>query len=444
MLKPPLFVPPTPDIPIQELSVLQFLAAVRQNAIRIWPRAAYDAEILDQKFLLRRTVLLNAPDAIRHVMVDNSANYRRSPASIRILRPIVGDGLLLSEGEEWRHQRRTIAPALAPRVLPILCRHVEHCADDAVTRLTAFGGQPVDLLAEMQTLALEIAGRSMFSLEVGRFGGPLRAELMGYAENHSRPRLLDMLLPPHIPSPRDFGRRRFQRRWMRLMDEIMDARMAAPPGEDERDLFDLLRSARDPETGAAFSRAQLRDQIATLIVAGHETTAVTLFWALYLLANAPGVQDRIAAEAGRPMAEMIVTRATVNETLRLYPPAFTVTRQAIEADRIAQMDIPAGMVVMVSPWVLHRHRKLWQDPDAFDPDRFMPDAPPPPRFAFMPFGAGPRICVGMQFALAEATIVLATLAAAFRVELCDRAPVIPTAIITTQPDRRPPFRLTRR
>ena len=444
MLKPPLFTPPVPDIPDRPLPFLGFLRAVRSNAIRIWPRAAYDADILEQRFLLRPTALLNAPDAIRHVLVDNAANYRRSTASIRILRPMVGDGLLLSEGEAWKHQRRTIAPALAPRVLPILCRHVEDCAAEAVAALAARAGAPVDLLAAMQSLALDIAGRSMFSVEMGRFQAPLRQALLGYGERHARPRLFDMLLPPHIPSPGDLGRRRFRRQWMRLMDDVMAARLATPPGGEERDLFDLLRAARDPDTGAAFSPHQLRDQMATLMVAGHETTAVTLFWALYLLAHVPACQDRIAAEAGQPLAGLTVTRAVVQETLRLYPPAFTMARQAMAADAVDGLAIPAGMVVLIAPWVLHRHHRLWQDPDAFDPDRFLPDAPPPPRFAFLPFGAGPRICVGAQFALAEATIVLARLVTAFRVERCDDDPVIPTAIVTTQPDRRPPFRLVPR
>ena len=161
---------------------------------------------------------------------------------------------------------------------------------------------------------------------------------------------------------------------------------------------------------------------------------MTLFWALYLLAHAPAYQERIAAEAGRPLVEMPVTRAVVNETLRLYPPAFTLARQALAPDQVDGLDIPKGMVVLISPWVLHRHRKLWPEPDGFDPERFMPDAPPPPRFAFLPFGAGPRVCVGAQFALAEAAIVLARLVGAFRIALRETQPVIPTAIITTQPN----------
>ena len=437
-----LFVPPLPDIPERRLTPLRFLRAVRTNAIRIWPRSAYETDVFEQGALPQPMALLNAPDAIRHVLVENAGNYRRSPAAIRMLRPMVGDGLLLSEGEDWKLQRRTIAPALGPRVLRLLSRHIEHCADEAVAVLAASAGRPLDLLTAMQFLALDIAGRSMFSLEMDEHRLRLRDELMSYADL-SRPHLLDMLLPTRIPSPRDLGRARFQRRWMRLIDEIMEPRLAVSPNGEERDLFDLLRAARDPETGAGFSREQLRDQLATLMVAGHETTAVTLFWALYLLANVPAAQDRIAAEA-HPPSDLTFTRAFVSETLRLYPPAFAIARQALARDQVDGLTIPKGMVLLIAPWVLHRHRKLWHDPDAFDPGRFLPGAPPPPRFAFLPFGAGPRVCVGAQFALAEATLVLARLAATFRIELLDPAPVIPTAIITTQPSRRPKFRLTPR
>jgi unspecific monooxygenase len=271
---------------------------------------------------------------------------------------------------------------------------------------------------------------------------------------YARPTLFDMVLPTSIMTPRDFGRRRFQRRWMALIDSIMQTRMAEPATEAPRDLFDLLRAARDPDTGAAFSHDELRDQIATMILAGHETTAVALFWALTLLAASPDAQDRIAAEAAdldlsaerasEALAKLTYTSAVVSETLRLYPPAFVIVRQALAADHCDCIDIPRGAVVMMAPWVLHRHRRLWRDPDAFDPTRFLPDAPPPPRFAYLPFGAGPRVCVGAQFALAEATLALAALTRAFHIAREDSTPVLPVAIVTTQPDHAPMFRLRAR
>jgi unspecific monooxygenase len=241
---------------------------------------------------------------------------------------------------------------------------------------------------------------------------------------------------------------------MALMHEIMQARLAAPAADTPRDLFDLLLAARDPETGKGFSPDQLRDQVATLILAGHETTAVTLFWSLVLLCGAPDEQRRVAEEARgveitpdnamAMMPRLVRTRAVINETLRLYPPAFALAREAIAADRVGDNEIPRGTVLLIAPWVLHRHRKFWRDPDVFDPDRFMPEAPPPPRFAYLPFGAGPRVCVGAQFALTEATLVLAMLIREFEVTLDDPEPVIPVAIVTTQPNHPPTFRLRSR
>jgi unspecific monooxygenase len=347
----------------------------------------------------------------------------------------------------------------------VLARHVVTCAQEAIVSFAAqweeAGDRPVELLAAMQTLALDIAGRSMFSLEVRQYCAAMRQMLAEYGLTYARPHLWDMVLPPSIPTLRDLGRRRFQRRWMALMSEIMHARLSAPATEAPRDLFDLLYAARDPETGKGFSSDQLRDQIATMILAGHETTAVTLFWSLFLLASAPDEQQRVADEARGvtitpdnamdAIPRLIRTRAVISEALRLYPPAFTLVREAIQADRAGDIDIPRHSVLMIAPWVLHRHQRLWRDPDAFDPDRFMPPGasagsspaasePQPPRFAYMPFGAGPRVCVGAQFALTEATLVLAMLVRAFQISLADTEPVRPVAVVTTQPNRRVAFR----
>jgi cytochrome P450 len=445
-----LFIPPHPPIPTAELPFFDFLRAVRSNALTMWTEAAYHEDVLVRRFLGRSNILLNAPDAIHRVLVDNPGNYRRSPASIRILRPITGKGLLLSEGEDWRHQRRAIAPALAPRNLPMLARHIVTCTQQAVTTHAAQTGGSVDLLAAMQNLTLDIAGRSMFSLEMQQYGAAMRRLITEYGLRYARPHLFDMVLPPSIPTLRDLGRWRFQRAWMGLMEEIMRARQAAPPSDIPRDLFDLLLAARDPESDEGFTQTQLRDQVATMILAGHETTAVTLFWSLVLLSGAPVEQQIVADEVRQvditpdtamdTLPRLARTRAVISEALRLYPPAFTIVRQAIGSDRAGEIEIPRGSILMIAPWVLGRHRRLWCDPDAFDPSRFLPDAPAIPRFAYLPFGAGPRVCVGAQFALTEAVLVLSAMIRAFEVTL-EEAPPLPVAIVTTQPDHPPKFRL---
>jgi cytochrome P450 len=449
---PPFFVPPRPAVPADELSFWRFLIAVRTNALQIWPKSAYERDILVGSAVGRTRLLINAPDAIHHVLVDNTANYRRTSATVRILRPIAGEGLLLSEGEDWRHQRRTIAPAMAPRVVPMMARHVALAAEETIAQLAAAAARgPVDILATVQFLALEIAARSMFSLEMRPYSPALRRLITGFAANLGRPYFLDLMLPAAIPTLRDVARMRFRRRWVGLMDEIIEARLRAPHEGKPRDLFDMLLAARDPETGKAFSRPQLRDQMATMIVAGHETTALALFWALYLLASSPADQERVADEvrgielgpdgAANALAKLTYTRAVVNESLRLYPPAFAVARMAIGADRLGDVPVPRGALVMISPWVLHRHTRLWTDPDAFNPARFLSHARQPHRFAYMPFGAGPRICIGEQLALTEACLVLAMVIQRFHVALADVRPVVPVAVIVTQPDHAAPFRL---
>jgi len=448
----PFFVPPRPAAPDEELGLYRFLVAVRTNALQIWPRSAYEQDVLVGRGFGRTRLLINSPDAIHRVLVENTANYGRSAATIRILRPIVGKGLLLSEGEDWRYQRRTIAPAMSPRVVPMMARHVALATEDTIAQVAALAARgPVDILAAVQFLALEIAARSMFSLEMRQYGAALRRLITRFATSLGRPYFLDLMLPATIPTLRDLARMRFRSKWVTFMDEIIEARLHVPPQGKPRDLFDMLLAARDPETGKAFSRQQLRDQMATMIVAGHETTALTLFWSLYLLASSPAEQERVAEEVGTidlapdtaadALAKLPYTKAVVNEALRLYPPAFALARMAIAPDRLGDVAVPRGALIMMSPWVLHRHLRLWKDPDVFNPSRFLGEAPLAHRFAYMPFGAGPRICIGAQFALTEACLVLAMMIQRFEVSLAEARPVLPVAVIVTQPDHPAPFRV---
>jgi unspecific monooxygenase len=283
----------------------------------------------------------------------------------------------------------------------------------------------------------------------------MRRLLARYAVKLGRPYLLDFLLPAGIPNLHDLARHRFRAEWVRLIEAIMSDRREVPAADDApRDLFDLMQAARDPQTGAGFPAGQLRDQVATMIIAGHETTAVAVFWSLYLLALAPSVQERVAGEASgldlgpdgafQALPRLVHARAVVQEALRLYPPAFIIVREAIGLDTVCGVPLRPGGLALVAPWVLHRHRKLWRNPDMFDPSRFLPDAEPPDRFAYLPFGVGPRVCIGAQFALTEATLIVATLASAFRIEPAGPRPVLPCAVITTQPDHAALFRLSPR
>jgi cytochrome P450 len=445
-------VPPSPPRASESMTALGRMAAMRVNVIGTWAQRAYEEDIIQGRFVGRSSFILNTPDAIRHVLVDNYENYTRTPAGIRVLRPVLGEGLLISEGRAWKHQRRTLAPAFTPRAVTPLVPHMIAVSDETIAKLRTSCGKPVDLREAMQRMTLEIAGRTMFSFGMDRHGPALRDFVMEYGARLARPHFLDLLLPLSWPSPQDFSRARFRKRWTGFVAMLMAERRAAGKSEGApRDLFDLMVAARDPETGDAFTDEQLGDQVATMILAGHETTATALFWSLYLLVLDPATQEQLASEVksatvngALDIERLKFTRAVVDETLRLYPPAFLIARAAAAPDTIAGMPVRKRDVILIAPWLLHRHEKLWREPNAFIPSRFMPGLPPPDRFAYLPFGVGARVCIGAHFALVEATLALAKLIGAFRVELLDKEPIIPVGVVTTQPDRSPMFMVTPR
>jgi cytochrome P450 len=450
----PRLVPPHPPRAPEGMTAFERLAKMRESAIGTWGQRAYEDDVIRGRFFfLRSSYILNTPDAIRHVLVDNYENYSRTPAGLRVLRPMLGEGLLIAEGRAWKHQRRTLAPAFTPRAVNTLVPHMVAVTDETIANLRRASGGPVDLRETMQRMTLEIAGRTMFSFGMERHGATLRDFVMEYAEKLARPHFLDLVLPADWPAPRDFARAKFRKRWTQFVGLLMAERRAAgkQEGAPARDLFDLMNAARDPETGEAFSEAQLGDQVATMILAGHETTATALFWALYLLALDPAAQEQLAAEARQASADgeadidrLKFTHAVVDETMRLYPPAFLIARAAAGPDLVAGIPIRKHDVILIAPWLLHRHEKLWRDPNAFVPERFLAPAPPPDRFAYLPFGVGARVCIGAHFALVEATLALARIIAAFRVRLLEKDPVMPLGVVTTQPDRSPAFEITPR
>jgi cytochrome P450 len=446
-------VPPSPPRAPPTMGPIGRMVAMRKSAIGTWGQRAYEEDVIQGRFLGRSSFILNTPDAIKHVLVDNWENYTRTPVGLRVLRPMLGQGLLIAEGRAWKHQRRTLAPAFTPRAVSTLVPHMIAATDEAIAKLDAVSNAPVDLREAMQRMTLEIAGRTMFSFGMDRHGAELRDFVNEYGTTLAQPRILDLLLPLSWPSPQDFVRARFRKRWTKFVAQLMAERRAAGKNDNApiRDLFDLMDAARDPETGQAFTDEQLGDEVATMILAGHETTGTALFWALYLLALDPATQEQVANEVrgvgmnGTPDIERLkFTRAVLDETMRLYPPAFLIARAAAGPDKIGDLTIEKGDIILMAPWLLHRHEKLWQNPNAFIPARFMPPAAPPDRFAYLPFGVGARVCIGAHFALVEATLALAKMIGAFRVTLLDRDPVTPVGVVTTQPDRSPMFGIERR
>lgn len=429
------------------LSWRSVAGALRGNALAAFPQAAFEREVLVQYFLGRRMIIENRAEAIRHVLIANADNYRRSTATARVLRPLFGRGLFFSTGEEWRRQRRTAAHGFNQRAVVLLAGQVAAAARGLAAALAPEAGTPINLIPALRRLALEIIGQTMFSLDMQRYGARLQTLIMDYAARLGRPTLADFLLPAGVPSPTDFARRRFRREWRSLIGAILADRR----GRGERhDLFEVLAGPADDPA----EPEELADQVATVVVAGHDTTASAMFWALYLLACHPEAQEAVADEAAAidldpdsaadALPRLTQTRAVVDEALRLYPPSFVIVREAIGDDVVEGVEAPAGSLIMVAPWVLHRHRARWDEPERFVPARFLPDAPAPDRFAYLPFGIGPRTCIGQSFAVTELVLVLAILIRAFRVELAANRAVVPTAIVTIQPGSPPAFRLRTR
>ena len=429
------------------------MQAYRVNPLSTFPARAYEEDRVVRPFFRRPSILTSRAEDIRHVLLDNADNYGRTRAGVRILRPLLGDGLLMASGAAWRTQRRTIAAAFVPSAVPTFARKAAEALVPALRDLGDRADKPVDLRGWLQALTLDVAGRAMFSLPLNnRLGRDIRSQIRGYGVRYGRPSSLDFALPLWLPSPRDLGRLRMRRRLFALIDRLIAARRRLPADPHRRDLFDLLIGA-DWMAGSD-GPAKLLNQITTLIVAGHETTAIALFWALHLLAGEPAWQERVAAEAmahdlspagaGEALPALALSRAVVDEAMRLFPPAYLIVRQAIAADRLGDLPVEPGTVILISPWVLHRHRRLWREPDVFAPERFLEKQAAVSRFAYLPFGAGPRVCVGASLAIAEATVLLSTLLRAFRIEPTDAAPVLPVGAITTQPNRVPLFRATPR
>ncbi|HEX3883464.1 MAG TPA: cytochrome P450 [Stellaceae bacterium] len=424
--------------------------ALRGNALAAFPAAAFEQEVVVQQFFGRRMVIDNRPPAIRHVLIENAQNYARGTATARVLRPLFGRGLFFSSGDEWRRQRRDAAHGFNPRAVAQLAGQTAAAAHGLVEALEPRTAEPLDLIPVLRRLALGIIGQTMFSLDMRRYGATLQMLIMDYAARLGRPTLADFLLPASVPSPADIARYRFRRHWRALIDAIVEDRRQREREIGRHDLFDVLSGPQD----APADRDELADQVATVVVAGHDTTASALFWALYLLARDPEAQERAAEEAAgvdldpdraaESLSRLTWVRAVVDEALRLYPPSFVIVRQALGDDRVEGLAVPAGSMILISPWVLHRHRALWDEPERFIPSRFLPGAPTPERFAYLPFGVGPRTCIGAAFALTELVLVLAILVRAFRVELAAERVAVPTATVTIQPGTPPAFRLRSR
>ena len=445
-------VPPAPKVHDKDLPGWRVLFEFNRNTVSVQPRRAFEELFIRRRIFGLESLLVNDPDGVRHVLATAMDKYRRLVAADRILGPLGGEGVFLAAGSQWRRQRRMLAPLFTPAKVGLLLPHFVAAAGALADRIA--GSPRANLSLAFQEATLEAVLRALFSLPESAERARITAMVRYYLAGPGRPNVLDA----YARSTQSFAfalrsRRRFQKAWSATIDAIVAARRNSQTTGG--DLLALLLSARDAETGEGLSEAEVRDQCSTMIIAGYETTARLLFWATYLLTLDLAEQNRLRAELAAFPPERVGDlddllnwprlRQVLLETLRLYPPAAYMSRVAIADDVVAGEPVRAGTQIWISPWVMHRHRKFWDNPTAFVPDRFAGKLSPWTSIgAFLPFGAGPRICIGATFAIAEAQIMLATLLSRFRVTLEDASrPVMPVARITTAPSYEPWFRLER-
>jgi cytochrome P450 len=384
------------------------------------------------------------PDHVRRVLYEHQKNYLRG-WHYRFLRRQMGDNLVVSEGDYWMRQRRLAQPAF---LRPRLSGYADVMADATSQMLARWGdlaakGQDIGVGREMSRVALAIAGRTLFDRDISDEAdvvGQAFPAVGAYLERRFNSPFTTP--PPWVPTPAGV---RF-RRAVRSLNEIVLGlvRQRRADGQDHGDLLSMLLAARDPDTGAAMSDDQVRSEVLTFLLAGHETTATALTWTWYLLATYPAVRERVRAEAvavlgdRRPtvadVGQLNQTRMAIEESMRLYPPIWAVPRQAVADDQIGGFRIPAGSTVCLCPFVTHRHPDVWERPDEFDPDRFSPErSAGRPKGAYFPFLGGPHQCIGNEFAMLEMRLVVAMVLREFDLELAPGQTVEPKGSIALRP-----------
>ena len=442
-------IPPAPRVHARPVRNLRALWEMRRNMIGAWSDSDFDALMTPYVFLGRPGLVVSDPAGVRQVLGSHAARYQRPRQAGRPIRPLVGEGLLLSEGETWRRQRKALAPVFTPAAVGAL---IPRFSAAGVALVEALAGHPTANLAEsFHHATLDAVLRALFSRPSRTDGADLARLARGYLTEASRFSLFDFIAQGDDDFAFANGRRRaLGGQWFRAVEALIADRRAAPD-QGGGDLLDRLIAARD-EDGAPLADTEIRDQCGTMLAAGFETTSRLLFWTVLLLALDPRAQDRVRGEIAAYPPDTVETlddlkawplmRSVLMEALRLYPPAPLIAREAVRADEVLGHRVEPGHMVMISPWLMHRHRKLWDQPNAFLPDRFIDQPHPWGLEAFIPFGAGPRVCIGASFALAEAQLLLAHLLQAFQITRTDERPVLPVAAVSLGPDHEPDFRLT--
>lgn len=391
-------------------------------------------EVLGQPFYQ-----LNNPEDIHHVLVDNNGNYTKGSFLTKQFGEFLGKGLLLNEGDDWRRQRHLVQPAFDPDRISI---YAEMMTDYTERLLDGWeAGTPRNIHTDMTQLTLEVAASTLLDIDIREESSELRSAFHDITEEFRKRTARPVSLPQWVPTPRNHRYQHALEQVNEIVYEII-ARRRAEPGNGVVSM--LLEASDEPST--TVNDKQLRDEIVTLLFAGHETTAIALTFTWYLLATHPRQEERLVAELddvldGEPptmsaVPDLKYTRKVLKESLRLYPPVFGILREPVRDDQIGGYQIPAGATVAMNQIAVHHDPQFFDDPKAFTPERWS-DAfeESLPEFAYFPFGGGPRRCIGERFAMLEATLVVATIAQQYHLELVSDRDLTLKPSVTTRPDK---------
>lgn len=449
------YCPPAPIPPDRWLGLPRLLLTLARNPLECWAAECFRQPIVRVRIPFCPAFLIHDPAAIKRVLVDNAGNYVKDPIQKRILSAGLDEGLLGIEGERWLVQRRTLAPLFARRSVNSFAAAMLSAADQLASKWRRADGQePIDVSVEMTLLTLNVLALTIFSEGIGGEPTDFRLAMKSYFERIGRIGAFDLLgIPSNFPRFRIRSLRQTTAYFENVIDEMIERRRHRLDAAASEDLLTLLLRAVDPATDRPMSPAEVRSNVLTFLSAGHETTANTLTWSLFLLSQSPHWRMRVREEADRELSgphdgmleRLVLTKAVVEEALRLYPPIAALSRTAVQADDLGACSVPPRSLIVIAPYVLHRHECVWDRPAVFDPQRFVGKSRDKiGRFSYLPFGTGPRTCIGSAFALQEAVLVLAVLVQQFDFELVPGADVWPLQRVTLRPANGLPMRVSLR
>jgi len=451
------FVPPYPHRPSKELGPLDTLKAVRRDLLSIWPEQSFSQKFSSTKILNRWIFIASSPETVKHVLVTHNSKYEKKSLLMRkALEPLLGNGLFISDGATWHKHRAIENPLFSSEQVAKYAEIMVKTTEERVHQWTAIpAGTTLDVLPQMGQLTAEIICRSLFG---NHLGAEQAAQVVqSFAEYQAAIEQMDIAtffaLPNWMPGLKLGKAHKAAKRIHDIVDNVIAK--GANSANDYTLMSRFLSRLGDNNSSGSLTAVQIRNELIVLFMAGHETTANTLAWAWYLVSQCPEVEQRMHQEVDSVLAnrqatfadyeKLVYTRAIIDETLRLYPPVPLLTREAVVDDQIGKRRIPAGSVMIVAPWLLHRHKLYWDKPDHFIPERFLPDAPvKPDKFVYIPFSTGPRVCLAKFFGSVETTLCLAILARHFRLTLPKGEQVIHECRLTLRPKNNLPMQIVPR